>query len=312
MNISRFFLLFGWLALSVCACADQAPAQGEPPRAESDSQVTLSASFPYDFQQPKRYMLPAELGEVSGMSWAGENQVVLVEDEHALIYQFDLSNQTILQKHDFGKDGDYEGIELVGDTVYVLKSNGNLYEVPGFPDQWQEKLKFESDLNGDDDTEGLAYHPATDQLLIVPKEPLREGEEYVKQKRVVYAFDLTMREINPTPLLALDMQGLRSFAEEQSPDQAWVQDIRPDKKGSFKPSGLAVHPISGHFYWIASAGQLMVVTDQAGNFVAVQHLPRNPFIQPEGICFDPAGNLYISNEGRDGIGTILRFAYQPK
>jgi uncharacterized protein YjiK len=31
--------------------------------------------------------------------------------------------------------------------------------------------------------------------------------------------------------------------------------------------------------------------------------------QPEGICFAPEGDLYISSEGRGADGFILRFAY---
>ena len=36
-------------------------------------------------------------------------------------------------------------------------------------------------------------------------------------------------------------------------------------------------------------------------------LEEKYFIQPEGICIDAYGNMYISNEGRNGKGNILLF-----
>jgi hypothetical protein len=41
--------------------------------------------------------------------------------------------------------------------------------------------------------------------------------------------------------------------------------------------------------------------------MAAIELNTGLFIQPEGICFDPGGNLFISNEGRDKVATILQF-----
>ena len=35
-------------------------------------------------------------------------------------------------------------------------------------------------------------------------------------------------------------------------------------------------------------------------------LKEEQFAQPEGITFDPSGNLYISNEGSGGLGNILQ------
>ena len=53
---------------------------------------------------------------------------------------------------------------------------------------------------------------------------------------------------------------------------------------------------------------MIVVTDRQWKVKAVHHLNSNMFIQPEGIAFDNAGNLYISNEGDDLFsGNVLKF-----
>lgn len=75
----------------------------------------------------------------------------------------------------------------------------------------------------------------------------------------------------------------------------------------FKPSGIAVHPKSNDIYIIGSVGKMMVVLNHTGEIKNL--IPLNPkiFWQPEGICFSPDGDLYISSEGRGKAGYILKF-----
>ena len=58
---------------------------------------------------------------------------------------------------------------------------------------------------------------------------------------------------------------------------------------------------------ISSVGKLLVVLDRDGYILGVHALDPNLFRQPEGICFSPEGDLYISNEGRGGKGYVLKF-----
>ncbi len=43
--------------------------------------------------------------------------------------------------------------------------------------------------------------------------------------------------------------------------------------------------------------------------LTIKQLDKKTFRQPEGICFDPEGNLFISNEGQGGKANILIFKY---
>ena len=306
------FLLWLLLPLVLSAFAGCAATPSEY-QAKPDLLLADSLRFhlPYDLLSPSEaYLLPPELEEVSALSWGGENQLVMVEDEHAVVYRFDLNEKQVAGKHDFGKNGDYEGIELVGDTLYVLKSNGKIYEIPGYPDQWGETLSFETELTEEDDTEGLGFDPLSRKLLISPKEPRRKGEEWIKSQRAIYGFDLRNREMSPEPIMLIEMDQLQAFIQTYHPKTSWGADFEPSKKGSFKPSGIAVHPLTGHWYVIASAGQLLIVLDPAHGIVEVQPLPRGRFSQPEGICFSPEGDLFISNEARDDLARVLRFTYQ--
>ena len=56
-------------------------------------------------------------------------------------------------------------------------------------------------------------------------------------------------------------------------------------------------PISGNLYVLASVGKTLVVIDHHNQIMHVELLDPMQFPQPEGICFDPQGNLFISSEG---------------
>ena len=78
---------------------------------------------------------------------------------------------------------------------------------------------------------------------------------------------------------------------------------------AFGPSGLAVCPTDGNLYIVASVGKALAVVRPDGSLARVQRLPASRFQQPEGICFDSEGRLYISSEGKNGIpGRIFRFS----
>jgi hypothetical protein len=85
-----------------------------------------------------------------------------------------------------------------------------------------------------------------------------------------------------------------------------------ESKTSFKPSGIAVHPLDGEIYIISSVGKLLIILNREGKVQDVKELDPAIFRQPEGICFSPAGDMFISNEGQGGKGYILKFNVNAK
>jgi len=79
----------------------------------------------------------------------------------------------------------------------------------------------------------------------------------------------------------------------------------------FAPSGIAVHPKDGRIFFISSHGKLLVVYDKMGELEHIEFLHEGQYSQPEGICFSPSGDLYISNEGRGLLAEIYRCSLLP-
>ena len=71
------------------------------------------------------------------------------------------------------------------------------------------------------------------------------------------------------------------------------------------PSDIAIHPVNGDMYIIDGRNSQLLVTNMSGGVKKLYQLNVKEFPQPEGIAFNPAGELFISNEGRNSAGNIL-------
>ena len=59
----------------------------------------------------------------------GKNKIACVQDEKGTVYVYDIHKDKLKESVDFGRNKDYEAIANVNDTIYVLKSNGTIYEI---------------------------------------------------------------------------------------------------------------------------------------------------------------------------------------
>ncbi len=86
------------------------------------------------------------------------------------------------------------------------------------------------------------------------------------------------------------------------------QSFDPNKKGSFKPSAIAVHPQTGDIYVVASVGKALLVYSREGLLLHVKSLDPDLFPQPEGMCFGRDGTLYIAHEGAGKQARVHAFS----
>ena len=270
-------------------------------------------SFQYDLDNPdERYVLPGSLTEISGLAYYKENKILCVQDEKAIIYVYNLDKKEIESEYDFGKDGDYEGITLSGQTAYVIRSDGNIFEVESFDEKDRKVKEYKTLLSAKNDAEGLTYDKLSNSLFIACKgSPSVEKEKPYEGYKAIYQFDLEKMILDKEPNFLVDLNRLDSYKND---DLFKEFSLRIAKKlqliesgTSFQPSGLAIHPIHDEIYLLSNTGKMLIILDRQGRVMDVQDLNIKISRQPEGICFSPSGDLFISNEGDGGKGYILKF-----
>lgn len=261
--------------------------------------------FPYQFAAPDIVMkLDKELEEISGLSISSDGKYLLaVQDEEGIIYYLDKQDGSIVRKIPFWNDGDYEGIEMVGEDVFVIKSTGTVYWVREIHSDEPTTEKFNYDLNKDNDVEGLGYDPIGHCLLLACK----AHPEDRKDTRGIFSFRLSDNQLEQNAAYTITLSAVHDYLAKNPniPRYKKVKSFFDEDELDFSPSALAVHPKSGDLYLLSSKGKMIIVMNRSGEIVYIQKLQKEEHPQPEGLCFDQEGNLYISNEGQGEKGTIL-------
>ena len=270
MNILQIIGVVVIIVLVVIACF--------PKKKASDYNIS------YDFQNPTHSInLPKNLKEISGLSFYKENQLACVNDEKGTVFIYDLLQENVVDQIEIGKNADYEGIEVVDEEIFIMKSNG---KINGFKINGGEERKIDCTHDDVKEYEGLGYNPKTKSLLLVTKELKKDKND----KKIIFAYDLEKEKLSKNISIS--------------------EDIIKDSNGKkvFAPSGIAVHPLTGEIYVISSQGKKLLILSEKGEKLALVELNQLLFQQPEGICFTPNGDLYISSEGEKGDGYILKFS----
>jgi uncharacterized protein YjiK len=247
--------------------------------------------FSQEITVEETWELPDRLEEVSGIAFVDSNRLACIQDEKGVIYIYNLQSRSIEKEIPFADSGDYEGIALSGNTAYVVKSNGSLYEIKAFMSRPQVQ-EYHTGLSRKNDVEGLFYDNQGDRLLLAVK----EKDPHSKNYKGIYSFNLQQKKLEKNPAYKM------TFEEDL------FEEIRKKKvQKIFKPSEVAVNS-AGYVYVLEGQDPKLLVLDAAGKAKELYYLDKEYFPQPEGLAFDPAGELYISNEGDPA--TIHRVSIQ--
>jgi uncharacterized protein YjiK len=264
----------------------------------------------YDLSAPdKVYVLPPALYEISGMTETDASTIACIQDEHGIIFFYDLNKKQVVKQFVFGAEGDYEDIARVEKTLWVMRSDEFLIEIKDFSSASFKSASYLTGIPGRD-IEGLCYDRKNNRLLIVPKEISDDNPEN-KDKRFIYGFDLGSKKLIKGAALRLDIKMIERFALENKikvPVKGKKgEEKKPDIK--LKISAISIHPISGRLYVLSGTERLLLVFDMNGNIEYLERLDKDLFPQPEGITFMKNGDMFISNEGRHAEATLIRFNY---
>lgn len=267
----------------------------------------------YDLSAPENiYILPSVLHEISGITETDAASIACVQDEHGFVFIYDIFKKQISRQLYFSSHGDYEGIARVDNTLYVLRSDGVLFEITDFRSGKFKSKAYITGIKGKDN-EGLCYDPKNNRLLIAPKViPVTDSKD--KDKRLIYGFNLDSKKLTKDPVFEFDLKVIKRFVLDNKikvPVKAAKKGQKGEPDIKLRISALGIHPLTYKLYVISGPEQLLLVFDMSGRIEYLEMLDRDIFIQPEGITFMKNGDMYISNEGQNRFPTLVRFRYLP-
>jgi len=250
----------------------------------------------YELRRAQKRELGKVLNEISGLAYnTDSNTLLAVSDSKDKIFSINIGKGKLA---DFATkffasadQPDYEDLVKLGDTVYVLISNGTIVAVPkGTKDTSTTRVyPFPSDQKNDFET--LYHDPTANSLILLCKTCKNEKDE-----RTAYRFDLKTYSFDSTAFFTISEKEVKALVKNDD--------------AKFRPSAAAIHPFNKRLYILASAGNLLVITDTRGKVIEAYNLNPDHHPQAEGIAFAPNGTMFISNEGKYGVATLQVFPYR--
>lgn len=269
----------------------------------------LTWSQAYDFEHPcETHSLPDSLYEVSGITYFDRQHLGCVQDEKGVIFVYNFKERRVESTFDFYGDGDYEGIAKSGNDVYVLRSDGMLFHIRDYFSQptLSDSVYTYIPIG---DNEGLCFDDQRNLLLIAAKGRPRMDPEG-KNLRFVFSFDPKTSQVVDSLEMILNLTDIAALLKKkdlQLPLRVKKNGEPKPGKLKFMPSAIAIHPATREYYMLSAADRLLLILDTTGKPKDVFILPEALFPKPEGLIFLPSGDLFISNEGRGGTATVMRF-----
>lgn len=266
----------------------------------------------YNLSNPdKTIILPHILHEISGITVIDSSSVACIQDENGIVFIFDLLKNEIKKQLIFHTNGDYEGLTRVDNAIYILRSDGVLFEILNYGSSDFTKKIFPTGIPAYDN-EGLCYDKKTNRLLIAPKGNIGKGSEY-DRRRVIYSFDPNSGTLMKEPAFDFDLSVIKKFAS----DERAILPVKRKKKArvrepdiKFRPSAIGIHPLTNKLFVLSGVEQMLFVFDMNGTIEYMEKLNPKIFNMPEGITFFKNGDMLISNEGQNKYPTLLRFNYK--
>lgn len=251
----------------------------------------------YKFFAPdEEFALHYDLEEISGLSYYKPGILAVVQDESGRLFLINTKDGKIIKSYRFDTTGDYEGVEIIGQTAYIAESNGDIFKFK-ISDKDDLKVKRENTIfTSKNDVEGLGYY---EDYLLVACKASGDTKNNNAEGKAIYRLDPKDLEVKKKEWLSFKKKKIEDFIKGRK----YFKKIR-----EIDPSGIAVHPITQDIY-IISADRIILVFDQNHQIKEVVRLDNSLYRQAEGICFAPDGTLYISNEGEGSRGEILKFSY---
>jgi len=245
-------------------------------------------------------VLPHALREVSAVVAVDATTLACVQDEKGALFFVDLEGKRDPRSTAFGAPGDYEGLALVGEQFWVLRSDGTVLRLAARGERFEidGTVHLPRDFG---EWEGLCYDPDRRLLLAVPK---GEGGAHGANDRPVFAIDPTDGSLRAEPALVLDVEAIgKAFAGNDAASSGKGQSKGKRDRLRFVVSDLLAVPATGDLLLLCVREHAVLRVDREGRLRGVLALDPAVLPQPEGLALLRDGRLLVASEG-DDRGTV--------
>ncbi len=243
----------------------------------------------YDLEHPVKVFLPDELSEISGIVYyPKDTSVFAISDATGSLYKIFPDRNVLVQKWKFGSNHDYEDLQRIDSTFYILASNGDLVGADFSSKDSIHVTDYTINDSVKNEFETLYYDSMLKKLILICKNCSGDKKTTVSTR----AFDIATKTYTDGPYKI----HIKQYDNENNAI-----------KVKFKPSAAAINPLTHELFILASVNNELVIADRKGNIKEAYKLRPSLYNQPEGIAFTPKGDLLISNEsgGKHGTANIL-------
>ena len=241
----------------------------------------------------QQFFLPNGLSEISGLAAASADSVYAHNDEYGIIYEIKLGSGKVVKAFALGKPtvkGDFEDLAVRGGYVYLLTSDGRIFEA--HEGEHRKRVLYnvyDTGIGAHCETEGLANGPTEDDFLILCKQA---RDAALKEHLVIYAWNLRDRRPAVTPWLNVPLDGLVGELEQ----------------ANFHPSAFVWQRAQGTLLIVSAKGHSAIEIDLQGRLIARIKLSTLEHPQPEALALMPDGRLIVGDEGPRGRGKLSIYA----
>ncbi len=285
------------IALMAFACQDQ----------KNDTLGNLKG---YNLSSPDiRIELPKILQEISGLVTLDTATIACIQDEKGILFVYDMIKNRISGEYQFSGNGDYEDIAKTDSTIYILRSDGKVFELRDFGSENFVTGSYNTGIPCEE-SEGLCFDIRNNRLLISCKGETKKKD--LKNKIAIDSIDIKTRKLSEDPVITFDLAKVRNLVSGINNSSHLKSKKKNKQPVTLKISAIAVHPLTGELFMLSAIDYMIYVSTLEGIITGFVHLDPRFFNQAEGLSFLPNGDMIITNEGGEGKPTLLKFNYIAK
>ena len=240
-----------------------------------------------------QWLLPHALQEISGLGLTRDGRLLVHGDERGQVWEIDYRRGVLVKRFALGKGtlkGDFEGITIAHDLVFLLNSNGKLYEFhEGADDAHVDFKVHDTGLKKQCEFEGVAFDPALNALVLACKQVY---DKDLRDALVIYRWSLSSDSAARLSRLTVPLDSVIGT-------NGWKH---------LHPSDITIDPLTGNYVLIASEENALVAITPAGAVVFARPLPGRDH-HAEGVAITKDSILLVSHEGGQGMATITLYKW---